>query len=71
MGFGFVCFFCFVFIRNSPNYPKHRLSKVLEMFPEDLSADSKAISPGTFFSASLMLQTFPCSSENHIFCLKI
>lgn len=29
--------------------PKHRLSKVLEMFPEDLSADSKAISPGTFF----------------------
>lgn len=42
---GFWGVFLFVFIRNSPNYPKHRLSKVLEMFPEDLSADSKAIKP--------------------------
>lgn len=58
----------FLFIRNSPNYLKHRLSKVLEMFPQDLSADSKAISsPSTFFFfAALMLQTFPCTSENHI-----
>lgn len=40
----------FVFIQNIPNYPKHRLSKVLELFPQDLSADSKAISsPSTFF----------------------
>lgn len=39
-----------LFILNSPNYLKHRLSKVLEMLPRDLSADSKAISsPSTFF----------------------
>lgn len=58
----------FLFIRNSPNYLKHRLSKVLEMFPQDLSADSKAISSRStfFFFAALMLQTFPCTSENHI-----
>lgn len=52
-------FFFFVFIRNSLNYLKPRLSKVLEMFPQDLSADSKAISPSKFFLHHSCFKHFP------------
>lgn len=58
--------------------PKHRLSKVLEMFPEDLSADSKAISPGTFFlhhscfkhSPALLKITFLLGKPESCHCWK-
>lgn len=66
-------FFLFLFfIRNSPNYRKHRLSKVLEMFPEDLSADSKAISsPSTFFFLQhSCFKHSPALLKNHIVAWK-